>query len=58
VNPTTRRHPRTLQDAFGPYTNHVIFEGAMKPPRKKLPTLIRCVAPWYVRAWRWIRGAR
>lgn len=23
---TTRRHPRTLQDAFGPYTDHHIYE--------------------------------
>lgn len=26
ANPTTRRHPRTLQQAFGPHTNNVIGE--------------------------------
>lgn len=28
---TTRRHPRTLQEAFGPYTSREIYE-----PRKPL----------------------
>lgn len=26
MNPTTRKHPRTLQEAFGPYTSRSISE--------------------------------
>lgn len=25
INPTTRRHPRTLQEAFGPYTSRSVM---------------------------------
>jgi hypothetical protein len=31
MNNTTRRHPRTLQEAFGPYTSHEIHQ---KPERR------------------------
>lgn len=26
MNPTTRKHPRTLTEAFGPYAGHSIHE--------------------------------
>ena len=33
---TTRRHPRTLQEAFGPYTSCDIYE----PPRRRLGVIL------------------
>lgn len=29
---TTRRHPRTMQEAFGPYTDHRIHEPVQRRP--------------------------
>lgn len=31
-----KRYPRTLQEAFGPYTSHDIYE----PPRRRLGVLV------------------
>lgn len=37
-NPTTRSYPRTVQEAFGPYTSYEVYT----PPRRRLP--LRTVA--------------
>ena len=40
MNITTRRHPRTLQAAFGPYTSHQIAEPA---PHSRVANIIYTV---------------
>jgi hypothetical protein len=32
MNNTTRKHPRTLQEAFGPYTDHRLHEMEEQTP--------------------------
>lgn len=31
MNNSTRRYPRTMQEAFGPYTSHSLIEMPSKP---------------------------
>lgn len=42
---TTRKHPRTLQEAFGPNTNHVIHE-PLRPidPQDRIVLWVSAVA--------------
>lgn len=40
-NDTTRRYPRTLQAAFGPYTDSVIYE----PPRSLFSWFTEALKP-------------
>ncbi len=42
MNNTTRKHPRTLQQAFGPYTDNVIHE-----PKKSLFENLPLWTAWF-----------
>lgn len=43
MNSTTRRHPRTLQEAFGPHTNSFIVASDAPPESTRLVALA-CIA--------------
>lgn len=58
MNQTTRRHPRTMQEAFGPYTGRELY-GLPDPRRERfnalsacLTTLAALVAVGVILAWR------
>jgi hypothetical protein len=56
MNTTTKRHARTLDEAFGPYTSHIITEDEPLFDWDGIWIVIGCAAlvasPYLVIAWR------
>lgn len=48
LNPTTRKYPRTLQEAFGDDTNHWIEEEPLTISTWDVVTAIAALVVWFV----------
>ena len=55
MNPSTRRHPRTLQEAFGPYATYDFKEPPVPWTLTDLLIAIICVAAIAFAVWQVVR---
>lgn len=55
MNNTTRRHPRSLNEAFGPHTSHIITEPQEHSDWDGVVIILGCIAAVAI-VYFWMRG--